>query len=320
MKNNRVKLIGIIVTIIMITALAAGYLLLTMRPTTQEREKLPELTFPVSAGKITQPENYVANTSLPHVDEVMVYKYRPRSTAVLRSELQTLQTVFGLDGVIEESEDRLVASKQPLLEAHTLSGIITYWNLEKAGNPTNHNIPNETEAIQTAEAFLNQNNLQPSLEMGSPIVSYDTAERVDPDTNTSVSTRIGATVRFPLRLSGMYIGRVKTGIVVRLGTEGEIVFYANKVRNWETFDTYRLIDPDDALQNFKNRGVTCGWLENATASIDSVSIRYWSEPPGVEQTYLQPVYVFEGMVQGIDPSSRLNIRTEFIDCIPAVDY
>ncbi len=259
------------------------------------------------------------NATLPDVDDAMVYKYRPRLIAALRTDLDRLQTIFGLEGPIEAFDGRLIASQQPVLEAYTESGMVLYWDKKKAWNRNNHNIPNETAATRIAAAFLNRYELQPSFETASRFVRYNTEKYLEPDTNRTVSKRTSVTVSYPLTLSGRFVGERKYGVAVGLGTDGEVIMYSKSVRDWEQYRKYPLIDPNEALVRFKAQGIL-GALENVTASIESVSIRYWPEPSHEAQTYLQPVYLFEGTVRGIDPSLRSTIELDFSECVPAVDY
>lgn len=83
---------------------------------------------------------------------------------------------------------------------------------------------------------------------------------------------------------------------------------------WREYMPYKevfIITPDEAFEKLKEVGIFTGIKDVEAASIDMVYLGYYAKSASEVQTYLQPVYVFEGEAKGDNETS------EFVQYIPA---
>ncbi len=83
-----------------------------------------------------------------------------------------------------------------------------------------------------------------------------------------------------------------------VGGYGDVIELWKKWRECEPYKEYSIITPEEAFEELKREGVNVGMRNVSTATINSAWLAYYSKCALDEQTYLKPVYVFEGEAEG----------------------
>ena len=171
-------------------------------------------------------------------------------------------------------------------------------------------LPSNDEAIEIAKEFLNDTGLMPEDAVLRG-VEHSALKSVN---NRGETLAIGGmNVWFSREINGLPITGGGSEIGVGVCSYQDIAGVFKVWREYEPYREYSIITPEEALKEFEREGVdVCVGNVRMVVTINNVYLGYYAKPAGEEQTYLQPVYVFEGVTKG-DCGTL-----EFVQYIPAV--
>jgi len=296
------KMTGLVV--IALVAMGIGVAVYAFEPFESE----PEVTPPISnlrGGFHDTPEECVLNTTLPSVpDKLMVYKVVEPN--VTREEATSLAEQFGVNGSLRERPRGFVARDGPCVLS--IADVIVYINESKtpewvveSEKDRPEGVPSDEEAIEIATKFLNEKGLMPEdavLRGAVPqtLLLYIPPNRSDSGEKEIISLWKGAEVWFGREINGYPVTGSKMSVEV--DGYGKVIDLFMAWSECEPYKEYPIITPEEAFEEFKREGIDVCLRNVSTATINSVYLAYYSECAPEKQTYLQPVYVFEGEAEG----------------------
>lgn len=261
-------------------------------------QKIPEITLDISSPK--------------YPGEAMIY--RTVDTIVSKDDALKIAKEFGMSGQVEENEIGYIIKDDPYtFEIEKETGYMTYtWEDRWKGYNTRDRpqyLPTDEEARKIAETFLTSHDLMPegaiysSVSHGQRIFSNHKGE-------APIVTYKDSKVLFTGRLSNLSVAG--NGIYVTVGGGGDILKVCKRWREAEPYREFKIISPEDAIEELKQTGVVTTVSSPRKATIDTIKLCYYASPPGDEQPYLKPTYYFHGSVEGEKGTGT------FFQYIPAV--
>jgi|GEM_PF-981988 len=193
------------------------------------------------------------------------------------------------------------------------------------------NIPSDEEAVASAEEFLEKfgwlpETFEPAGVTANTIVPGDVNSETE--AGDYVSTK---TVHFYQKIDQLPVLGVSR-IMVEVGDNGQIVSARKYHKEVGAFTSYGLKSVREAAQDLQtSKGVHNISEDAKNVVLDKVELAYYEDPASLDQqTYLQPVYVFEGTYyyegkkvsfSGVVPAvSSGSIKAMDADVPPAVSY
>lgn len=307
-KKKMNKIVGLVVIALVATSIGVA-VYASVYSSTPEQE-LNSLSIRNEMGGFhNTPEEYVLNTALPSVpDKLMVYKV---VTNVSEVEAASLAERLGLNGSIKETSDGEAFALRDGSQHHLLilkiSGKVSYTNTSKtpewvveSERDRPEGVPSDEEAVEIATKFLNDKGLMPEDAVLRKVVPRTPLIFI-PDYNGKkemVTLWKGVEVWFGREISGFPVTGCGAKMSVEIDGYGNVKDIYKLWRECEPYKEYSIITPEEAFEEFKRKGVDVRLRNVSTATINKVYLAYYSKCAGEEQTYLKPVYVFEGKAKG----------------------
>lgn len=259
--------------------------------------------------------SFVLNTTLPKVPKkLMVYKCVEPNVTLEYASLLAKQ--FGMNGQPEKVFDEFVLTDGNYhLEVNTKSGRIAYTDASRwmVGNDVDKppNLPSDEETIKIARNYLSEKGLMPA----DAILRDVTHPRVVAMDKVGNIIGIGfedVKVTFTRKINGLPVVGAGSKLDVEVGGNGDIINVYKVWRDYRPYKEYPIITPEQALEKLKEIGIFTGIKSVDKVVINKVYLAYYTKSASEKQTYLQPVYVFEGYAKGE------NRTEEFKQYIPAI--
>jgi len=306
------KRTGISLVVILLVAAAAGAAYtIAYQPTSE----IVSPSIDNMKGFLSTP-SYVLNTTLPSgPDKLMVYKSTRPDISVEREEVSSLAKRLGLTGDVSEVSGEFIRTDgQYHLEVNKNSGRVAYTDTSRwmTGNDKDKplNLPSDDEATDMARKFLIGNGLMPD----DAVLCKVDHPRVVAIDKTGDVIDVGfedVRVSFTREVDGLPVVGAGSKIDVEVGGGGDVISMYKVWREYMPYKEFSIITPDEAFEKLKEVGIFTGIKDVETASIDMVYLGYYAKSASEVQTYLQPVYIFEGEAKGDNETS------EFVQYIPA---
>jgi hypothetical protein len=239
-------------------------------------------------------QNITLNTSMPNaVGKILVYKTNP--PIITNETTIELARKFNITGelrwynVFQSKDNRYSLGILPK------SGRIAYQDQDRPNDELDYpaNLPTDAEAEQIAIKFLKARDLYPE---GAVLVSpphHQNAYLVGAEKETITHTEM--CVWFHRVLNGLPVEG--TQMYVGVGGKGDVIEYFANWRNYTPYKEYPLISPEEAFNQLKNQGVRVSISDQPKqVSINDVYLAYDTSAAAHNETYLQPVWAFEGQV------------------------
>ncbi len=282
--------------------------------TKQSNTEIQSLSFNNVKGFRTT--SFVLNTTLPEVPKrLMVYECaEPNVTLEYVSQLAKQ---FGMNGQPKKEVfgEFVLTDGKYHLEVNTKSGRLAYTDASRwmVGNNIDKpsNLPSDKEAVKLARNYLSEKGLMPA----DAILRDVTHPRVVAMDKEGNIIRVGfedVKVSFTRKINGFPAVGAGSKLDVEMGGNGDVINIFKVWRDYRPYKEYSLITPEQALEKLKKVGVFTGIKSVDKAVINKIYLGYYTKPASEKQTYLQPVYVFEGYAKGE------NRTEEFKQYIPAI--
>lgn len=290
---------------------------------------LPSIRFPDRAD-ITEPDTYVLetpNASFPVFSDRAKVFFMPQSSLGLLNDQQarSIAQVYGYVFEPEILSSRIYrwTKSQPInstlqIDIQSLTFTLTTDYLSRPELLSSPNLPDNFAAVDTVKDFLDRTVSAPDMATASGEIVYkkNVANELDDAVSLSDADYIQVDLnRTPVDdLYRMYTpegykGTVHAIITGALQGQNRIVHLENNYHqvDYSQVHTYPLRAARDAWQIMRSgEGYVASFDGEGQAVIRSVSLGYYDDFE--EQSYLQPVYVFEGddefvgYVSAIDPT------------------
>ncbi|AEA47773.1 hypothetical protein [Archaeoglobus veneficus] len=259
--------------------------------------------------------SFVLNTTLPKVSKkLMVYECAEPN--VTPEYVSLLAKRFGMNGQPEKVFDEfLLTDGNYHLEVNTKSGRIAYTDVSRwmVGNNVDKpsNLPSDKEAIKIARNYLSEKGLMPTDAILRD-VTHPRVVAMDREGNVIGVGFEDVKVSFTRKINGLPVVGAGSKLDVEVGGNGDVINVYKVWRNYRPYKEYSIITPEQALEKLKEIGIFTGIKSVDKAVINKVYLGYYTKSASEKQTYLQPVYVFEGCAEGE------NRTEEFKQYIPAI--
>ena len=293
---------------LIITALLIGVGMLSL-----PGEEKQESRFLIESSGASEDANLKIslNTDLPaHVETV---RYEIVQGIMDDKNAKALAEQFGMSGDIvppDDDEYTLKASNDSKKRKLTIypEGSIIYHDYSKlwALPKTALNLPEKEDAKDIAINYLTGKGLLPEDAQVKMVVS-DQLSRKNTSTGEIVeNSDTNLQVIFGRELDGVpvVIGP-GSKLKVYIGDGGEVIGVHKVWRKLEASGTTEIKSSKSAFEELKqgNGGSVPPGYDNVT--IDKVYLAYYEEGPGVEQDYLEPIWVFEGQASNGDETIEI---------------
>ena len=260
--------------------------------------------------------------------------YKTIDPDITQEDVTSLKNAFDINSMTIENQNRyFIQEKDRYLEIYKQPGTgCVYYSvlfrdwLDK--KPTN--LPTEEEAITMAKSFLESNNLLPEnyYYSGAGYFNYSNYKE-----NGDLISRWNSAIKvsFCFTINGYNIIGPGAKASVSYGENGRIVGAYCFWRDLEEDQEKEIISYDDALKSFKGKWPNEGdqtELEHADSiteiTVTDVELVYYADTACIPQSYLEPVYVFNGNynIYTRDTNGELsgcpNCAEEFHIVIPAI--
>lgn len=249
------------------------------------------------------------NTELPaQVDTV---RYEVVQKIIDDKTAKALAEQFGMSENIvppEDDESLKAADDSKKLKLRLYpEGSITYhdfsklWTLPK----TVINLPEKCDAIDIATDYLTEKGLLPEDAHIKMVVS-DQLSRKNTSTGKIVENiDTNLQVIFRRELNGVPVTGPGSKLKVYIGDGGEVIGLHKVWRKLEASGTTEIKSSKSAFEGLKQGNWGSLPPRYDTVTISKVYLAYYEEGPGVEQDYLEPVWVFEGQASNGDETIEI---------------
>ncbi len=258
--------------------------------------------------------SFVLNTTLPKVPKkLMVYEcVEPKVTL---EYVSLLAKRFGMNEQPEKVFDEFILTDGNYhLEVNTKSGRIAYTDASRwmVGNDVDKpsNLPSDEKAIKIARNYLSEKGLMPADAILRD-VTHPRVVAMDKEGSTIGVGFEDVKVSFTRRINELPVVGAGSKLDVEIGGNGDVINVYKVWRNYRPYKEYSIITPEQALEKLKEIGVFTG-IKSVDKVINRIYLGYYTKSASEKQTYLQPVYVFEGYAKGE------NRTEEFKQYIPAI--
>lgn len=251
------------------------------------------------------------NTDLPALVEIVRYEVVQKK--IDDKTAKALAEQFGMSENIvpPEGDEYLKAaddSKKLKLRIYP-EGSITYhdfsklWTLPK----TALNLPGKEDAIDIATDYLTKKGLLPEDAHVKTVVS-DQLSRKDTSTGEIIEKiDTNLQVIFGRELNGVPVIGPGSKLKVYIGDGGEAIGVHKVWRKLEASGTTEIKSSKSAFEGLKQGNWGSLPPGYDTVTINKVYLAYYEEGPGVEQDYLEPVWVFEGHASNGDETIEIEL-------------
>ena len=222
--------------------------------------------------------------------------YKTVRTDLSRPEAASLAERLGITGDVDGYFGKFGigdSSNHSYLQVSNSSNHVMYtanttrwWRGSDKDKP--ENLPSDDEAVEIAKEFLNEKGLMPE-----DAVFRGTEHQ-------ALKAAVGfehLVVSFGRELNGLPIVGDGSKISVEIGGYGDILKLLKVWREYEPYEEFSIIKPEEAIEKLKKGGISSDIMVDAV-TINDIYLGYYAAPGSTKQTYLKPVYVFEGEARG----------------------
>ncbi len=260
--------------------------------------------------------SFVLNTTLPKVPKkLMIYKCAEPNVTLEYASLMAKR--FGMKGQPKKVLDEFVLTDgNNHLEINTKSGRTAYTDASRwmVGNNMDKqsNLPSDREAIKIAKKYLSKTDLMPS-DATLRDITHPRVVAMDKEGNVIGVGFEDVKVSFTRKINGFPVVGAGSKLDVEVGGNGDVINLYKVWRNYRPYRVYSIITPEQALKKLKKTGIFTGIKSVDKATINKVYLGYYTKSASEKQTYLQPVYVFEGYAKG---ENRIEEFKQYVPAIP----
>lgn len=251
-------------------------------------------------------DEFELSTLFPEVNDTSYLMYRTRVPAVTVDSVEEVAGLFGMTGKAEVSnqrtgEIRVVDDSKGVLmrlSMYPASGAVLYEVPDRQFPDRieeRPSLPARDEAIELADAFLNERGQRPS-DAEVSAVEVDQRQEVweaggsEPEEVYDVTLA----VRYGRVLDGLQVHGDEMAVII--GDGGEVVGMVKCWREVEAAGEVEVIPAEEAYEDLKAgrtiRPLEMPWYDRV--SIEEIALGYWMEPRTIEQETVVPVWVFSG--------------------------
>jgi hypothetical protein len=231
------------------------------------------------------------------VDKILVYKDVPRQ--FIKQDIISLGQKFGMtatDRIKEGSGDFGIMKEDHSMHVYLKkTGTIEFSNTNRFQNVNSldipGNLPSDEESIKIATDFLKERNLLPDgayfrrVEHGK---IYQLVKDGD-----DIITWEDVQIWYGRKLNGLEVKGTK--ISIDIGSGGDVIDFYSNWREYEPYTELSLITPEQAFGELKSKGISVD-TNRQYVSISDISLAYRSKPGSQLESFLEPVWVFDGYV------------------------
>ncbi|MTI82256.1 MAG: hypothetical protein FH758_15600 [Firmicutes bacterium] len=236
---------------------------------------------------------------------LMVFRYNDEPITEQEIMMLTDKLKMG-EYIIHNISDKewVVHAKEKTILVEKDSGMWTYQDVSARHRNAmgGNNLPSDDSVVQLAKKQLNEIGIDP-----------DTFSTVGVG-NTTVGTEIVRKSAYFYRQIDGYdiVGTSK--LVVEIGRQGKVEAISKHYCDYQPYKAFQLKSIDQAMDELQQGKAQyqCSQLLTGEATVYEIDIAYYSSPVNVPESFLQPVYVFNGEV--ISPDGPLSFRA----VLPAV--
>lgn len=296
------KKMGVLLGVFLVVSLSTTY---AIHLSDQDREierdqdletehSFPPLILPKPAanGFVQTPDEYILDTPFPEVgSDAMVYICNIKVT---EAEANIIKESLGISGPLYENETMFCANEGSLvLHIYKFSGAVLYADGDRLFNETNPTLPDDSVAIDIANNFLISHGLKPSGVFDAN-AERSTLTYHDPSDGTNTTVETDVHVHYTRLIDDTYVYGPGSVVKVSIGDNDDVVGLWRTWRPWEAYIRQPIILPEEAYVTMQGEGINTHLQNVTTAVVNNIILGYWADPGIVEQTYLQPVYMFSG--------------------------
>jgi hypothetical protein len=242
------------------------------------------------AGGLSQ--NITLNTTMPNaVEKILVYKTNP--PIITNETTLELARKFNITGELRGPNSFQSVDNRYYVEILSASGRLGYQDQDRPNDELDApaSLPTDAEAEQIAIKFLKDRDLYPE---GAVLVSpphHQNSYLVGAEKETITHTEL--CVWFHRMLNGLPVEG--TQMYVGIGGNGDVIEYYANWRNYTPLKEYPLISPEEAFIQLKKQGVQISISDlPKQVLIENVYLAYDTSAAARNETYLAPVWAFEG--------------------------
>ncbi|MEF3254680.1 MAG: hypothetical protein K6348_03825, partial [Deferribacterales bacterium] len=272
-----ILLVGILV--IGVLGIVGMYTFLPIASIDENENTTDESLPPMVINEIKAPiikVNISLDTKIPNVpNEMMVYKTRKIATKEYAIEIGKK---FGLQEDVREDEKNFYVIDKPFeLQVYKPSGAIWYADMSRMyGNEKNPKLPSESEAVDIAKKFLSDRDLMSGAIFDKIVVDTKKKIILDPNTNKTIYKEEPYDIQVFFRYeidSVPIVGGSK--LKVYIGNNGDVIGVFKVKRNYESWKSFKIRTPNEALRILKERGIHSVKIPIKEAKVKGIYLAYY---------------------------------------------